>query len=572
MTFAENDAAEQTVNYTPKAAGSVSISTTNNSNLTDPSAVSISVGAQIVLTMGNTTVTVDPVTGLPSITTNPVGGKAPTFTIYRGPQGQTWYNNPLIATVSSLPYIDKDAPCGDLVYYVRGTDSTISTTLEGGNANVSIATIGDATTVTIDSASHAFASAPTGLIRADITGTLPTTQSAGKKSVAIQYSRDGKNLFNYMFAAKVSGQSSATDPKKGYSGKISNSKGKSADVKFGSWPAQDKLSLKAYYDERSMCRDIVANRLFRQISMVGVYPDNLGYPLEAMGANGKEFCQPADAPMGTDGFPVKVYVNGNYQGLYIHRTSGDNSDWLIDESNPDHYMLQFDHAGAAGWGAYNWLNGFNPVFFDVTSPSMDGYANQSNFSTTYPTQYAKCSEPFNWVKNVSAGTENFASTVDTIWDVRSVILYMIASEITANTDGIANNLYLVNWGGKWFLKWYDLDETFGQGYLKTNDPVNVGLVTTGNKYGTGSTAIFDLFWKNMTPQLCAFWRECREADIISVNNIVRMFSEFSALFGDTELQNEYELWGAGDRGSFAFIFDWVEKRIAYLDGIFSYTD
>ena len=75
----------------------------------------------------------------------------------------------------------------------------------------------------------------------------------------------------------------------------------------------------------------------------------------------------------------------------------------------------------------------------------------------------------------------------------------------------------------------------------------------------------------MTPQLCALWRECRVADIISVDNIVRMFSDFSALFGGDELQNEYELWGAGDRGSFAFIFDWIEKRITYLDGVFSYT-
>ncbi|GBR03548.1 hypothetical protein AA21952_1088 [Acetobacter oeni LMG 21952] len=573
--FTAGSSVTDTVFYTAVSSGTISISATNNTGLTNPGALSVQV-ASPPLSMGTTTVTTDATTDIPSITTTPSGGVSPTFLIFRGPQGISTSALSQIASVSTLPYVDTDAPCGDLQYCITATDSSIGTAvLDGGVADVTIATKADTSDLSIDSATYHFIDRPDVIARMDIYGDMPVGRGTASTDCVVQYSVAGKVAFTLNGSAKVNGQSSSDDPKKGYSIKLTTKSGKKTQVKFGSWNAQSKLSLKAYYLDRSMCRDIVANRFWCDIRRVGTYPDNMIFPADAVGANGATGSQPASAPMSTDGFPVKLYVNGTYQGLYIERTGGDNDDWLIDDSNPDHYLLQFDHAGVADWQNCNWYAGFNYEQWDVASPAMSGYADQGDFQTSNPTQWAAVTRLFSFIESAGSSSVSFAADAATYMNVASWIDYLLFSEVVANSDGVANNLYLASWDAKtWHVMAYDLDETFGTYWEHTassRDPVTIGLVTQATSYSTNGNGVWMLFWNTMQPQLTSRYRELRDAGVISTDHVLSLFRGFASAFGDDELMNDYQVWGFNDQASMAYVMDWVSRRITYLDGVFSYT-
>ena len=523
------------------------------------------------LTMGTTFVAMDPTTGYAVISTSPSpqNGVSPSYTIYRSPNGND-STETKAATVTTLPYTDTESPNGILQFKLVASDSSVSAPLDGGwSWMYEIGSVLPTDSLTIDTASHAFVNAvgdSYGLARMDITGAIPIDQGAGKTKAVVQFSQNGHTVFTYNISLKVSGQSTATDNKRGYSGSMTNATGQKAHVKFGSWEEQTKLSLKAYYDERSLCRDIVANRLFKQIFTLNRPDTNMAFPIEVL----TSIDQPGNPPMGTDGFPVKLYMNGNYQGLYISRTSGSNSDWLIDDSNPAHYFLQFDHAGPANWVDYDWTKPWQFVMFDVIAPTMSGYSNQTDFSTTYPTQYANCAAPFNLISDILLGNKPY-SELSTLWDVTSIATYLIASEITMNADGIVNNAYFCNWGGKWFMYWYDLDETFGQGY-KSFHTADTGLTTKAHAgyVNRATRTVFDLLWENDVELLQQVYARVRDGGV-GTESIMSMFYTFASAFGPSEYENETSLWGRDSNSTMSTIRTWLIGRFALLDSTFNYA-
>jgi len=122
--------------------------------------------------------------------------------------------------------------------------------------------------------------------------------------IPVVFSYKSKSLsFDSDATLKLQGKSSVTDPKKNYSvNLIESESGKKKKVAFkDEWGEGNKYVLKANFSEPSAVRNIALSSLYGQMAHGRNLADHYTY-LANCGA--------------VDGYPVLLYVNGQYQGLY----------------------------------------------------------------------------------------------------------------------------------------------------------------------------------------------------------------------------------------------------------------
>ncbi len=137
--------------------------------------------------------------------------------------------------------------------------------------------------------------------RVYIDGTIPTT----KDDVLAEMTYvSGTEKFHAYLEIKCQGTSSMSYPKKNFTVKLFEDETRSVKLKknFRGWGAQNKFCLKANYIDCTHARNIICARLWSDACETR---ENLNERLAAAPNNGA-----------IDGFHIKLYANGIYQGLY----------------------------------------------------------------------------------------------------------------------------------------------------------------------------------------------------------------------------------------------------------------
>ncbi|ORI79585.1 CotH kinase family protein [Leuconostoc mesenteroides] len=259
--------------------------------------------------------------------------------------------------------------------------------------------------------------------------------------------RDNKVSMNFVFkdrtrtivghaATKWQGDSSLGYAKKAYRIQTFNDSAMKNKLEFKpkvEWTKGDKWNLKAYYTDALLCRDVVNA--------------NIGADIWANGDNIPNTLIKADNFGFIDGFPVKLYLNGDFAGIYSFNIA------KASYGSDVKAIVGSVQAGATQFEA-----------LPDGGVKLDGKTDYEMIYSDSSTDEIKTSLN-NLIKFVATSTDkDFKAQFEQYFHKASVIDYLIFCNLIEDTDAWIKNqtLFTVD-GKKWQYHPYDLDMSLGSG-------------------------------------------------------------------------------------------------------------
>lgn len=416
------------------------------------------------------------------------------------------------------------------------------------NGNVEIAVSGTAVT-TVEPADD-------DIPKVYFTGTLPTSKDDGDLQLTMHYISKSAD-FIYPVTLKVQGSSSAGYPKKNFTLKPykDNTYEKKQKLIFKNWPEMNKFVLKAHWVDHSHVRNVGTAKLWGKVVASRADYNSLPEELRNAPNNGA-----------TDGFTVKVFCNGVYQGLY---------EWIVAK---DKLFGQDSDIGTHSILNSEW-NNQSTCAFATTSPTMSGNWSeelQDSLSSNISTSFA------NLIKFVAGSTdEEFVANAENYFDVQSVIDYDIFARIFCIVDNLCRNQIFFTYDGKkWYEgvwdvdavlglhptagDWFAYDTAFQEGYVAYKD---FGIT---NKLYQRVEALFG-------DRLVARYEELRSG-VLSVDSIIDVYERltdvlttFNGLldedYAKTTASGAFTGIPHADTNNIQQIRNFIAKRLVYMDSV-----
>lgn len=373
-------------------------------------------------------------------------------------------------------------------------------------------------------------------------------------------------------------------------------------VRIGNWVPQDSFHMKAYYTDFFRGVGAVSYKLYDQIvrtrgdmydrpwkkalldmSKIGITTKSLGNPyvgdfslLTDTGAR----CFP-------DGFPVAVYLNDKFYGIFSFQLKKHRDNYHMDKSTAEHVHLDgiIDYNilwnGTIVWGAYN--NGFevrnpknlyaiggNKYDADIKQEEIAGKdevdtwisAGQLPDGTVIS---SKIKKNLQMTAKVKKYIQDFANTINTVndaastyetsskteedlkafkavfekyYDVENLIDYLIVIDILGDGDSLKKNWQWFTYNGiKWWVGLYDCDGVFGAMHLgdRIGAPSNSHL---GNDLQLPTGFIL----KYYNDELEKRYAQLADVGIISADNIFSLLQDWCMRIGTDFFKEEYKKW------------------------------
>ena len=287
-----------------------------------------------------------------------------------------------------------------------------------------------------------------GLPIMEINGDLTGMDHDHAKNILYEFKNKNTHLTGHA-TLKWQGSSSATLAKKGYRLKTTKDDYSQKDkIRVQpSWQKHHKFNLKAYYNDGLLSRDPISANIGAQVSASRsslprdlIKEDNFGY---------------------IDGFPIILFLNGEYQGIYsfnLPRPEFSYTKWAI-MGNQYNDTTQF-------------------VAVPTDGVKLDGSDFVSLNPEDAPTDEEKkaVTDLFKWM--VNSTDDEFKRDLDKHFNIPSLTDYVVVSNILGARDAAGKNQILMTWDGKiWYYQLYDLDCTYNANWMggKTFDTPKVGV-------------------------------------------------------------------------------------------------
>lgn len=359
---------------------------------------------------------------------------------------------------------------------------------------------------------------------------------------------------------KWQGESSLTYPKKNYTIKFFHDKKYKRKDKISLFDElvlkKNKWVVKANWVDRSQAKNVVSCRLWGQMVKSRITePESHMKAAPNFGA--------------VDGYPVKVYVNDEWHGLYSFNIPKDEDLFGMEEGNPLHCAVcgdqqlslpvQFRQASTTGWELEvpdAWASyEVEEEGQTVTKYVADGFTSMINFVMT-------------------ATDEEFKSGLDDYLDVESAIDYYLFCYYSAAIDSLGRNLMLVTYdgGNKWYCSLYDADTTWGNGLNGTGtyDP----QLPCPEMYEMQTSLLWERLEACFGDELWERWSDLRKT-IFRPEYVQNEFYLFWRYITDDDYEADVDRWTNVDP-SRPFvpqynldirkkIFDFIEDRAVYCD-------
>lgn len=346
-----------------------------------------------------------------------------------------------------------------------------------------------------------------------IDGTIPTT----KDTVEAEMTYISKTLtFHAYIEIKCQGNSSMSYPKKNFSIKLFKDADRSQKLKldFKGWGKQNKFVLKANWIDISHLRNVVSARLWADI--VKSRPNYEEYPEELKTSPNQG---------AVDGFPIKVYNNGVYQGRYTWNIPKDKWMTNMDDDLDEHCILCGENYDS---GCFRALPVINES--DWTDEIHD----------TVP-QLIKTS----WTNAISfvmdSSDEDFKANLGNYFDVQSLLDYHIYGMYMCGIDQYGKNqIYMTYDGIKWIASMYDMDSTWG---LYWNGQSILPSTYAREQYEDQiqdrlGNLLYERLEALFSDELTARWVELRSS-ALSLSNVINRFERMSDIVSNDLIKEDY---------------------------------
>lgn len=384
-----------------------------------------------------------------------------------------------------------------------------------------------------------------------INGTLPTSKGEGDMPVTVHYSSKTKS-FDCHGTLKVQGNSSTAYPKKNFTLKMYEDEAHESKLKVDmkGWGKQSKFVLKANWIDLSHARNIVSARLWANMVRSRANYESL-----------PELYRNSPNLNVIDGFPVKVYNNGVYQGRYSWNIPKDKWAFNMDDSLEEHCVLCGEDYSSACFRASAAINGS-----DWTDEIHDEapYSIKNRWNTI-----------INFLRNATDDT--FKSELGNYFDVASLIDYWIFAYVSCGLDCLGKNqIYLTYDGNLWYASMYDMDSTWGL-YWNGNSFVSATYRMPEDYEPTRahntSNLLYDLLANNFVDEIKERYAELRRG-ALSVQNIINRFERFTDIcptelmkedFATTTANGAFTAIPSQNTNNIQQIRKFVVERLEYVD-------
>ena len=346
-----------------------------------------------------------------------------------------------------------------------------------------------------------------------INGVIPTT----KDDVQAELTYISKTLnFHSYIDIKCQGTSSMKYPKKNFTIKLFSDSERSEKLKidFKDWGKQNKFCLKANWIDLSHARNVVSARIWGDVVKSRANYSELPELLRTSPNQGA-----------IDGFPIKVYANGVYQGRYTWNIPKDK--WMsnMDDELNTHCILCGENYDGGCFRAMPIVNGtdWSDEIHDVCPDNI----------------VSRWGEVVDFIMNSS--DEEFKSNLGSYFDIPSLIDYHVFGMAICGLDSFGKNqIYMTYDGNKWIASMYDLDSTWGLYWngetLVTADYARTKFEDmTNNRQGN---LLYQRLENNFYIELQNRWAELKES-ALSLSNIINHFERFTDITPSELIKEDY---------------------------------
>ena len=362
------------------------------------------------------------------------------------------------------------------------------------------------------------------------------TSKKDERQVLLKYKSD-ELYFERYTKIKIQGSSSLVYEKKNYTINFyendSFEKKSKVDMEKG-WGKQSKYNLKANWIDKTHSRNIVSARITGKVQeKYGVLND-----LPNHGS--------------IDGFPVEVYINNEFLGLYTWNIPKDAWMWNIDENNPNHIVLE------GSW--YTEYTNFKTKLDGFEGTGWEAEAGTPNKETIN-----NFNRLIDFINNSS--DEEFVKDFDKYIDKNSALNYLMMLYLIEGIDNTGKNMMLVTYdnGNKWYLCLYDLDSTWG---TWTDGTLNKSYkILPEQEIADHSTNnIISRIIKTMPNEVASRWITLRK-DIFSKENLLNEFDMFLESIPQESFRKEQNRWQDLPGFGMEQIEEFLKFRLEYIDNI-----
>ena len=352
-----------------------------------------------------------------------------------------------------------------------------------------------------------------------INGLIPTTKDSVKAKMI--YSSKTLNFDAYI-DIKCQGTSSMKYPKKNFTVKLFKDEALTEKLKidFKGWGEQNKFCLKANWIDISHARNVVSARLWGDVVKSRSNYEELPELLRTSPNQGA-----------IDGFPIKVYNNGIYQGRYTWNIPKDAWMFNMDDELDNHCVLCGENYDGGCFRAAALIDGsdWSDEVHDICPESIK----------------TRWNEVVSFVMNSS--DEEFKNNLSNYFDIPSLIDYHLFGLAACGSDSYGKNqIYLTYDGIKWFASMYDLDTTWG---MYWNGETLVAADYARNQYedyvnGRLGNLLYYRIEQQFREELETRWAELKQGPL-SFFNIINRFERFTDIVPNDLIKEDYASTTAG---------------------------
>lgn len=359
------------------------------------------------------------------------------------------------------------------------------------------------------------------------------TEMESKKDVRSVTARfqQGNRQIDCHATMKIQGNSSTRYEKKNYTIKFYKDADhtKTKDIDVG-WGKENAYCLKANWIDKTHSRNIVTARLAAEIQ--STYNIMQNAPCNGL----------------IDGFPVSVYINDDFLGLYTWNIPKRSWMFGMDDNDPNHIVLCGE----------DWVDA---VAFkaepDLTNWSVEVGPEDDE-------TLRKFSRLVDFIRNSS--DEEFKDYFGQYMDLDSALNYYILVDFAYLPDNTGKNMLMVTYDGNvWYPSLYDLDTSWGTSWEGTevydyaNAPVNF------EQYCLWAQRIKE----NFPQELHDRYFELR-SNILTKDHVMNLFYGFDVSIPNDAKESELARWGTDIPGyDFAQIESYLDTMIPLLDEEYS---
>lgn len=340
-------------------------------------------------------------------------------------------------------------------------------------------------------------------------------QTKDEKVVPFRYISKTEDISGYA-EIKAQGNSSMSYPKKNQTVKMFADEACDTKLKkdFKGWGKQNKHVYKANWIDLSHARNVVSARLWADV-----------VKSRANHAELPELFKTTPNQGAVDGFPVKVYAAGVYQGRYTLNIPKDKWTFNMDDNLDNHCVLCGENYVSGCFRASANINGndWTDEIHDTVPASIK----------------TRWNEVISFVMNST--DEEFKANLKNYFFVDSLIDYYLFGLASCGLDAFGKNqIYATYDGQRWIASMYDMDSTWG---LYWNGSKFVSASYGRNEFedmvqGRQGNLLYMRLEQLFSAELQTRWEELKNG-ALSIENIINRFERFTDIAPAELVKEDY---------------------------------